>query len=272
MTLRVAMLGDVVGLAGVRAVQQLVPMIRPQLRLDLVIVNGENAAGGSGLTPELYNSLCSAGVDGITLGDHAYKKNQITKVLSTQGNLIRPANLSPQAVGRKWMCLRPSDSTKPPVYVFTVLGRIFAPLPVNSPFEVADEVLSELPAERRVVIAEVHAEATSEKQALAWHLDGRVAAVLGTHTHVATADARILPQGAAFMCDLGMCGSQESIIGRKIQPVLYHMTTSMPAPFDVADGDPRISGAVLDIDEFTCRATAIQRLEMPADVTKPPFA
>lgn len=319
MAIRLVMLGDVVGLPGCQAVVQLAPMIRQRWRIDALIINAENAAKGAGLTPDLYHMLCDAKVDGITLGDHTYDKLQILRTLETQTNIIRPANLARSAKGRRWMAI-PVLAGQRKIYVVTLLGRLFLQnMPADDPFATVDRVLTELPEPNPIVVVEIHAQATSEKQALAWYCNGRVALVAGTHTHVPTADARILPPhsthssssgkphtleklpgpeglpgagaipraipgaipgaeagpgagaGTAYITDLGMCGSWDSILGRKIDPVLTKMTTSMPAPFDVAAEDPRVSGVFVEIDEPTGLATHVERIELKADPTKPPF-
>jgi hypothetical protein len=292
MGLRVIMLGDVVGTPGRQAVAQLVPRLREQWKADLIIANAENVANGSGITPAQYIKLRRAGVDGVTLGDHAYKRSEIVPTLERESAIIRPANLPALAKGRTWMRLRPGapppadtlDGAEPAapedahsgqsqrsVFVMTLLGRIFASLPANDPFATADRVLGELPEAQPLVIVEVHAEATSEKQALGWYLDGRVAAVIGTHTHVPTADAKILPRGTAYITDIGMCGPHHSILGRKVERVLTHMTTGMHVPFDVAEEDVRVQGVLVDIDESTGRALAVERIELRADTQAPPF-
>lgn len=279
------MLGDIVGMPGVNAVCQLAPALRQQFNADLIIANAENAHEGSGITPTLYRRLIDAGIDGITLGDHAYRRMQIKSVLESQQNIIRPANLPRQAIGRTWMQLtvavsdnrdadttrQPTDSPADSVFVITVLGRVFPTLLADDPFEAARAVLGQLPDLNAIVLLEVHAEATSEKQAMAHYFDGQVAAVVGSHTHVPTADARILPHGTAYITDLGMCGPHDSIIGRRIDRVLTHMTTAMHVPFDVAHGDPRLNGVIIEIDTDTRRATSIERLELQADPNKPPF-
>lgn len=278
------MLGDVVGMPGVLAVEQQMGRLRQQWRPNLVIANAENAHHGSGLTPKLYQRLIAAGVDAITLGDHVYKRVAISSVLEHSDNIVRPANLPREAKGRTWMRLQPravnrdeaadderATQTLPPVYVMLVLGRIFPTLAADDPFATVAAKLAELPDAHPIVIVEVHGEATSEKQAVARHFDGQVAAVIGSHTHVSTADTQILPGGTAYMTDMGMCGPHESIIGRRIDRVLTFMTTSMPTPFDVADGDPRVNGVLMDIDTTTKRAVHIERIELPADVHAPPF-
>lgn len=291
MAVRVIMLGDVVGTPGRQGVAQLVPRLRELYQPDLIVANAENVANGSGLTPAQYIKMRQAGVDGVTLGDHAYKRSEIVGTLERETALIRPANLPALAKGRTWMRLVPEmpppadgqgedePRAKPPgpgakntcVYFVTLLGRIFTNIPVNDPFATIDRVLAELPETQPLVVVEVHAEATSEKQALGWYLDGRVAAVIGTHTHVPTADAKILPKGTAYITDIGMCGPHESILGRKVERVLTHMTTAMHAPFDIAEGDVRVQGVLVEIDEATGRAARIERIEMAADPQLPPF-
>ncbi len=274
------MLGDIVGDCGVRAVEQQVAEVRKRWRPHLIIANAENAAGGSGLTPTLYKRLCAAGIDGITLGDHALRKAQIVNTLKTEANIIRPANLPEQVVGHRWMKLN-AGSNRPGVYVLTVLGRLFMDkLPTADPFLCVDEILKQLPRDA-IVVVEAHAEVTSEKQAIAWHVNGRAALVAGTHTHVATADARILPVdvpgmatfdrptrggGTAYITDLGMCGPHTSVIGRRVDQVLRRMITAMPTPMDPANEDPRICGVFVEIDEQSRLATAIERIELHADL------
>lgn len=273
MSIRLVMLGDVVGPPGILAIEQLMPALRERYKPDLVLANAENACNGSGLTPQLYQQLMSAGVDAMTLGDHVYKKVQITSVLESRSNLIRPANISKQARGPRWMQL-PLKKHGVNLYVTTVLGRIFAGggMLADDPFETIEVILGQLPELNPLVLVEVHAEATSEKRALGYYFDGRVAAVIGTHTHVQTADAQILPRGTGYITDIGMTGPHESIIGRRIDRVVQQMTTSMPAAFDVADGDPRINGVFLEIDPATRQTERIERIEMAADPHKPPFA
>jgi metallophosphoesterase (TIGR00282 family) len=296
--IRVALLGDIVGVGGCRAVAQQMPVLRERYRADLVIANAENAAGGSGLTPTLYQRLVSAGVDGMTLGDHVFKKDTIVNTLQREPNIIRPANLPMQAAGKQWMRLRRAGDGDdgPAVYVVTVLGRLFMSLPSNDPFATAEAVVAQIPEADPIVLLEVHAEATSEKQALGWYFNGRVACVFGTHTHVPTNDARILPPsvggppksivdtvdaaehptprhpgGTAYITDLGMCGPIDSVLGRRVDRVLHHMATAMHAPFDVAEGPVQVQGALVEIDETSRRATHIEPIKIDADLSQPPF-
>ena len=268
--MRVLFIGDIVGRPGRTIVQQAVPRLIVRQQLDLVIANAENAAGGSGLTPAIYRELIAAGVDGITLGDHVFRDQRIAAILDDPSEPIaRPANLPAVAAGRGHLRLvRPGERD---VVVITVLGRVFVNLPADDPFAAADRVLAELGDPAPIVIVEAHMEATSEKAALAHHLDGRVAAVLGTHTHVPTADARVLPGGTAFQSDVGMCGPWDSCIGRDKHAVVRHMTTAMYVPFDVGEGDERMCGAVVTIDERRGLASAIEPVQYRADRGAPPF-
>ncbi len=260
-TLRVVMLGDIVGMPGVAAVRACVPVIRQRWSPHVLIANAENAADGSGLTPTLYEKLREAGVEAMTLGDHVFRKKAIVSKLEGEARLIRPANLSAKAAGRGWMKLSPPGGRRN-LYVTTVLGRLFMSLPADDPFAAVDRVLAELPEKDPLVLVEAHMEATSEKIALGYYVDGRVGAVVGTHTHVATADARLLRGGTAFITDIGMSGPHESIIGRSVEAVVHQMTTAMHAPFDVATGDVRVNGVCIDLDETTGRAVAIERIEL----------
>ncbi|MHC5024767.1 MAG: TIGR00282 family metallophosphoesterase [Planctomycetota bacterium] len=272
-TLSLAFLGDIFGSPGRRVVCQQLPALRAEHHPDLVVANAENARSGSGLSPQLYEKLRSYGIDALTLGDHAFRDQRIVQVLEKPGEPIaRPANLSRAAAGREFIRLARPDDPARGVFVVTVLGRVFLNLPADDPFATVDRVLASLPEADPLVIVEAHMEATSEKAALAHHLDGRVAAVLGTHTHVPTADARILPKGTAFITDVGMCGPYHSIIGRDVESVVRHMTTSMYVPYGIGAGDEAMCGALLEIDTGARRAASIRRVEYRADYTRPPFA
>lgn len=270
MAIRILYLGDLVGAAGWQMVKQALPALRQTHRADLIIANAENAANGTGLTPEIYHKLNDAGVDGITLGDHVFKKQQIVSILESRDNIVRPANMSARASGKRWMRLTIQRDHAPAVdvYILLLLGRLFMTLPANDPFDAADQLLGELPATNPIVIVEMHAEATSEKVAMGWHLNGRVAAVVGSHTHVATADARVLPAdvpgggggGTGYITDVGMCGPHDSVLGRRVDRVLKHMTTGMHAAFDVAEGNVQINGVLLEIDERRRCCTHIEHV------------
>jgi metallophosphoesterase (TIGR00282 family) len=255
--MRLLFIGDIVGKPGRDIVCQVVrPLIEAE-SLDLVIANAENAAGGSGLTPAIYRELVAAGVDGITLGDHVYRRREIYSVLESQRNIVRPGNLPDEAVGPRWAMVETRAGV--PVAFACFLGRLFMN-PIDSPWRAADAVLAQMPSDVKVRFIDFHAEATSEMQQMGRYLDGRVSAVLGTHTHVPTADECIFPGGTAFQCDVGMTGPHDSIIGRRVDRVLESTLTAHPVPFDVATGDVRLNGTIVDIDEETGLATGIQRL------------
>ena len=261
MPLRILVLGDIVGRPGRQVVHQKLPQLVREKQIDLVIANAENIAGGSGITQNLFSKLRSYGVDVMTLGDHIYKKLDIVPTLQNSERIVRPANLSADAAGRPWTVV--TTNTGVPVAVFAVLGRVFMNhLPADSPFTAADRVLKDLPANVRVCVCDIHAETTSEKVALGHYLDGRVSLMFGTHTHIPTADAHVLPGGSAYITDLGMCGPYDSVLGRRKDRVLKFMTTNMPAPFDVATNDVKLCGALAEIDPETGRALSIERIEV----------
>jgi hypothetical protein len=254
---RILFIGDIVGRPGRDIVCTAIEKLKVERDLDLVIANAENAAAGSGLTPAIYRDLVRAGLDAITLGDHVYRRKEIYSVLESELNIVKPANLPPESVGRDWAIVTARDGTRVAIACF--LGQLFMK-PVDSPWQAADRVLAAIPSDVRVRIFDFHAEATSEMQLMGRYLDGRVTAVLGTHTHVPTADECILPGGTAFQCDVGMTGPFESIIGRRIDRVMETTLTSRPTEFDVATGDVRLCGTIVTADPQTGLATAIERL------------
>lgn len=281
--MRVLALGDIVGRPGRAAVHELLPGIVRQHAIDLVIANGENIAGGSGITANLFRKLRSYGVGCVTLGDHAFRRADILPVLDSSERIVRPANISRRAAGRTHVIVPVTlvaregageqgareGGREVQVAVFTLLGRLFiSNMPADNPFTAADRILAELPASVKVIVAELHCEATSEKMALGWHLAGRVSLAFGTHTHIPTADARLLagPAGGAtaYITDVGMCGPYDSVLGRRKEAVVPWMADNIPAPFDVATGDVRLCGVIADIDENTGRATAVERFEVSA--------
>ena len=235
----------------------LLPGLRKREQIDAVVANAENATNGSGLSPKDYRLLRNAGVDAITLGDHAYKKQDIATVMQSPGEPIcKPANFPIGAPGRDHVRFAVGGVG---VVVISLLGRTFM-RPVDCPFAAADRVLEALDPSVKVILVDAHAEATAEKYLLLHHLKGRVSAVLGTHTHIATADEQIFPGGTAFQCDVGMCGPYDSILGRRIDRVLSTAITFVPSSFDVASGDVRLSGAIVDVDDATGQARAIRRI------------
>jgi metallophosphoesterase (TIGR00282 family) len=254
---RILHIGDIVGKPGRDIVARAVPLLRKREHLDFVSANGENAAGGSGINTELFNELIAAGVDCITPGDHIYRRREIFSVLTTRDQIVRPANYPDDAPGKPWTVLEAANGNR--IAVFGLLGRVFMK-PVDCPFRAADRVLDELPDDVCVILLDFHAEATSDMQLMGRHLDGRVSAVLGTHTHVATADEQILSNGTAFQCDVGMTGPHDSILGRRVDRVLETTMTFRPTYFDVATNDVRLNGAIVDVDDQTGKANSIERI------------
>jgi 2',3'-cyclic-nucleotide 2'-phosphodiesterase len=271
----IAFLGDIYGSPGRMVVEQQLPALRSEHRPELIIANGENARSGSGLSPKLYRRLRELGIDAITLGDHIFRDQRIAEVLQQPDEpILRPANVSAKAIGRPYVRLPiPHGGGSEPrsVFVITVLGRIFFSMPADDPFAAVNHLLASFPEPNPLVIVEAHMEATSEKAALAHYLDGRVAAVIGSHTHVPTADARILPGGTGFITDVGMCGPYAGVIGATAEPVIHHMTTGMHAPFTVASGQEAMCGVVVRIDLGSRRTISINRVRYEADHAKPPF-
>lgn len=252
--MRVLMVGDVVGSPGRRAVAQLLPELRLELSIDVVVVNGENAAAGRGLTVRTARELLAAGVDVLTSGNHIFDVRDFVPSLDGELPVLRPANYPEATPGRGVLTVRG-------LTVINLMGRVFMPVPVDDPFRVADSLLEKLAGPEPVVV-DFHAEASSEKQALAWYLDGRVAAVVGTHTHTPTADARLLPQRTAHVSDLGMVGVRDSILGDDAESVIHRFVTGMPTRLPVASGDQVVLNSVLiEIDETTQLAIAIERVD-----------
>jgi 2',3'-cyclic-nucleotide 2'-phosphodiesterase len=262
--MRFLFLGDIVGNPGVELIRKALPQVIAAEKLDLVVANAENASGGTGITPRVYRQLRAAGIDLMTLGDHIYKKLEITDILKNDDRVCRPANYPPDAPGPRFAVAAAKDGT--PVAVMCLLGRTYM-RPVDCPFRAADAVLAELPT--KCIIVDMHAEATADKYLMGHYLKGRVSAVLGTHTHIQTADEHILPGGTAFICDVGMSGPYNSILGRRVDRVLATTLSFVPTAFDVAEGDARLSGAIVDVDPATGRATAIRRYQF-RDSPQPP--
>jgi metallophosphoesterase (TIGR00282 family) len=256
--LRILFLSDVFGAAGRGAVEQRLPSLREELGAGFCIVNGENAADGRGLTPKLADKLLAAGADVVTLGNHVWVRDELGPYLAGSERVIRPANVATGSPGRALAVAPAADGT--PVAVINLLGWLFLDVPLG-PFEVIDALVEEARAQAKVVVVDFHAEATSEKVALARWLDGRVTAVIGTHTHVQTSDARIQPGGTAAITDAGMTGPHDSVIGVEADLAIRRMRTGMPVRFRPAEGGVRLEGVVVDCDADG-RATAIEALRV----------
>jgi 2',3'-cyclic-nucleotide 2'-phosphodiesterase len=257
--LRLLFLADVFGSPGRRAVEERLPALREDLGADFCVVNGENAADGRGLTPKLADRLLAAGADVVTLGNHVWARDEIGAYLAQSERVIRPANVASGSPGRALAVAPAADGT--PVAVLNIMGWLFLDVPVG-PFEVLDELVDEARRQAAVVLVDLHAEATSEKIAIARWLDGRVTAVIGTHTHVQTSDARVQPGGTAAITDAGMTGPHDSVIGVEAELAIRRMRTGMPVRFRPAEGGVRLEGVVVDCDADG-RATAIETLRVP---------
>ncbi len=256
--LRILFLGDVVGPPGLDVLRSYALDWRRELELDMFIVNGENLDHGSGITVKIAHELLRCGVDVVTSGDHVWKNRDFVKRMDEFPFIIRPANYPPKAPGRGYTLWVSADGLV--VGVVNLIGRVFM-YPLDCPFRKADEILSEIKDKTNVVIVDFHAEATSEKVAMGYYLDGRVSAVLGTHTHIPTADARILSNGTAYITDVGMVGPMESVIGRKIENVLEKYIAGIPVRFPVASPPVIVNGVLLEIDRDSGRARSITRWE-----------
>lgn len=256
--MRLLLIGDIVGRPGKHACSQIVPRLIRERDLDGVIANAENTTGGSGLTPAMFTKLRHYGVDVCTMGDHIYKRLEITAALNNSDRIVKPANLPAEAAGLTHTVISLRNGER--IAVISLLGRTFMNMKADCPFHAIDRILAALPPEVTVRIVDMHAETTGEKVAMGWHLDGRVSAMFGTHTHIQTADERILPLGTAYITDLGMTGPYDSVLGRDKRAVIRNLMTSMPFPFDVASDDVRLCGAIVEVDAETGKATGIERV------------
>jgi 2',3'-cyclic-nucleotide 2'-phosphodiesterase len=253
-------IADIVGQPGRRAVKELVPKLRQQHSLQLVVANGENAAGGSGITPRTADEIFSGGVDIITSGDHLWDQKEVIELLERERRFLRPLNYPAGTPGHGSTVFQ-ADGL-PPVGIINLQGRTFMP-PLENPFQSVLAEVERLRQTTALILVDFHAEATSEKVAVARLLDGRVSAVIGTHTHVQTADEQIFPGGTAFLCDAGFTGPHESVIGREIAPIIKRFMTNMPQKFEVAKGRVLLQGAILELDESTGRTVRIERVSQP---------
>jgi len=258
--LRILAVGDVVGRPGRRAVKELVPGLRDRLGVEFIVANAENAAGGSGITLDTARELLDAGCDVLTTGDHFFEKPEVKDIIANEPRVLRPANWSRHAPGRGWGVFESRAGAK--VGVVNLIGRTFMRFMVDNPFDVADDAIEALRKETPLIVVDYHAEATSEKIAMGRYLDGRSSAVVGTHTHVPTADAKVLPGGTAYLTDLGMTGPHDSVLGRDYEKVLVRLRTGVPSRFGVAKKDVRLQGAVVTLDAETGRASGIERVDV----------
>jgi len=256
--MKILFIGDIVGSPGREAVKKLIPQLKKEYQLNFVIANAENAAGGSGITARVAAELFDSGVNVLTSGDHIWKKPEIFEIIDKEERILRPINFPEGAPGRGKAIFKADDGMK--IGVISVQGRVFMEA-LECPFRRSREAEEELSGQAKAIVVDIHAEATSEKIALGWYLDGKVSAVLGTHTHVQTADEKILPAGTAYITDVGMTGAVDSVIGRRIEDVLQRFLTSIPTRFEVAQENVQLQGVVLDIDEHTGKANSIVRIQ-----------
>jgi len=261
--MKILFIGDIVGSPGREAVKLLLPELKKEYRLDFVIANAENAAGGSGITPKVAEELFGLGVDVLTSGDHIWKKREVFEIIDKDSRILRPLNFPPGAPGAGFAVFKTTSGSK--VGVINVQGRVFMEA-LECPFRTSRQAQEVLSKETKIIIVDIHAEATSEKVALGWYLDGLVSSVLGTHTHIQTADERILASGCAYITDVGMTGPLDSVIGRRIEDVLERFITSIPTRFEVAKDNIQLQGVVLDVDENTGKATSIVRIQRKINV------
>ncbi|MCC5464465.1 TIGR00282 family metallophosphoesterase [Pelosinus baikalensis] len=256
--MNVMMIGDICGQPGRRTAAHYIPLLKKKYNLDLIIANGENSAGGVGITAHVLEELLELGIDCITTGNHVWDKKEVFNFIDTEKRLIRPANYPPGTPGKGYHILSMNNYK---IAVINLLGRVFMP-PIDCPFRTADQILSEIKDRCEIIIIDFHAEATSEKLALGYYLDGQVSCIVGTHTHIQTADERILPEGTAFISDIGMVGSWNSILGVDKEPVIQKFLTGLPTKFTVASGSETIFCAVIiKIDPSTNKISEIIRIQ-----------
>ena len=258
MLINLLCIGDVVGRPGRAAVSNALPGLVREHDIHCVICNAENVAGGSGLTPQLFDKLRRYGVDLITMGDHIYRRQEIIPVLERSDRIVRPANFPQTAPGRTYAVVETALGVK--VAVVSLLGRLFMKPPTDCPYLAIDRVLKQIPPEAKIVVVDMHAEATSEKIAMGWHLDGRVSVLFGTHTHVQTADEVVLPRGTAYISDVGMTGPWQSVIGMRTETIVQRFLDQLPSRFEVARGPRQFNAVLVDVDESSGRARDIRRV------------
>lgn len=254
--MRVLFIGDIVGSPGREAVKVLVPKLKKEKAIDIVLANAENAAGGTGLTPKVADELFASGCDCLTTGDHIWKRQEVLKIID-HPYILRPLNLAPNIPGKGYCVLKKNNFK---LGIINLQGRVFMPA-IDCPFRAVRQIIPILKEETAVILVDMHAEATSEKVAMGHFLDGLVSAVVGTHTHIQTADEKLLKGGTAYLSELGMCGPYDSVIGQEKSKIIERFLTGMPTRFEVASGDIQLHGAVIEIDETTGKARSIERVQ-----------
>jgi len=256
--LTILMIGDIVGRPGRTAVREKLSFLKKKHEVDFIIANGENAAGGNGITEKIMQELLISGVDFITTGNHVWDNKDIFNFIEKENRIIRPANYPQSAPGKGYQIAQ--VGVGPKIGILNISGRTFMP-PLDCPFKTADKLIEKIKGETKVIIVDFHAEATSEKMAMGWYLDGKVSIIAGTHTHVQTADERILPNGTAYITDIGMTGPIDSVLGMEKERVISKFTSQMPVRFEVAKGPVEINGILVDIDVNTGKAIKIKRIK-----------
>jgi len=256
--MRILFIGDIVGQPARNTLKRCIPELKYDYKFDICIANAENAAGGSGISPKVADELFSFGIDILTSGDHIWRNKEIFSIINRNDRILRPANYPDSSPGHGCCVINTNKGIT--VGVINLLGRVFMN-PIDSPFVTVINEIEKIKNKTKIIIVDFHAEATSEKIAMGWYLDGKVSAVLGTHTHVPTADNKILPNGTAYITDVGMVGAKNSVLGRDIEPVVRHFVNSLPQRFTVADGDISVQGVIIEIDETTGFATRIERID-----------
>lgn len=259
-TLNVLFLGDIIGRPGRRAVTDLLPGLKREYGIGFTVANCENSAGGFGVTHKIVEELTALGIDALTSGNHIWDRREVAEDLDSFANVLRPYNYPPGLPGRGWGTFEAAGGIK--VVIVNLQGRVFM-RPIDCPFRAADELLKGI--DDKIVLVDMHAEATSEKVAMGWHLDGRVSAVIGTHTHVQTSDERVLPGGTAYITDVGMTGPHDSVIGIEKEAIIKRFLTEVPNRFEVGKEDIRLSGLVVSVDTATGRAAAVERISRSLD-------
>lgn len=257
--MRALLIGDITGSPGRKFIKERLKALLKKERIDFTIANAENAAGGSGVTPEIAEELLSYGIDVLTSGDHIWKRREIIEFITRDNRVLRPANYPDNVPGLGWGVYKTKGGQE--IGVINLIGRVFMQ-PADCPFRKAAECIKKIEESTKIIFVDIHAEATSEKVALGWYLDGLVSCVFGTHTHVQTADEKLLPKGTAYITDIGMTGPFDSVIGRKKEQILERFLTQMPVRFQMAEEDLQLHGAIVEVDAKTARSLSIKRIQI----------